>query len=89
MSAPLLKLWASPPLPVVAAMQERWARFVSTGDPGTKTAPWPALDLNHQQLLEIGNDGEAVRTDFASSRLDLAAAMPNLAAAPPARQAPP
>jgi para-nitrobenzyl esterase len=69
-------------LPVVAAMQERWARFVSSGNPGSKTEPWPKLDLQNQQLLEFSNSGEFVRTDFASQRLDLAAVMPTL---PPAR----
>jgi para-nitrobenzyl esterase len=75
---------AEPPdaLPVVAAMQERWARFVITGKPGSKTEPWPPLDLQNQQLLEFSNTGEFVRTDFASQRLDLAAVMPTL---PPAR----
>jgi para-nitrobenzyl esterase len=65
-------------LPVVAAMQERWARFVSTGNPGSKTEPWPKLDLENQQLLEFSNTGEFVRTDFARQRLDLAAVMPRL-----------
>jgi para-nitrobenzyl esterase len=63
-------------LPVVAALQERWARFVITGNPAGKTEPWPALDLENQQLLEFSNAGEFVRTDFASQRLDLAAAIP-------------
>jgi para-nitrobenzyl esterase len=65
-------------LPVVAAVQERWARFVMTGKPGSKTQPWPQLDLEVQPLLEFSNDGEFVRTNFASQRLDLAAAMPSL-----------
>ncbi|HEY1900001.1 MAG TPA: carboxylesterase family protein [Steroidobacteraceae bacterium] len=64
------------PLPIVGAMQERWARFVSTGNPASKAEPWPALDLANQQLLEFSNDGEFVRTDFAAQRLDLAAAIP-------------
>jgi para-nitrobenzyl esterase len=64
--------------PVVAAMQERWARFVLTGNPGTKAEPWPKLDLENPQLLEFTNDGESVRTNFASDRLDLAAAMPQV-----------
>jgi para-nitrobenzyl esterase len=65
-------------LPIVAAVQERWARFVATGSPAGKTEPWPALNLEfgRQQLLEFANDGEFVRTDFASARLDLAAAIP-------------
>lgn len=63
-------------LPVVAALQERWARFVSTGSPASKTEPWPALKLDDQQLLEFSNAGEFVRSDFASQRLDLAAAIP-------------
>jgi para-nitrobenzyl esterase len=63
-------------LPVVAALQERWARFVSTGSPASKTEPWPAFKLDDQQLLEFGNSGEFVRADFASARLDLAAAIP-------------
>jgi para-nitrobenzyl esterase len=65
-------------LPIVAALQERWARFVATGSPASKAEPWPALnlELEHQQLLEFANDGEFVRTDFASARLDLAAAIP-------------
>jgi para-nitrobenzyl esterase len=63
-------------LPVVAALQERWARFVTTGTPASKTEPWPALKLENQQLLEFSNAGEFVRTDFASQRLDLAAAIP-------------
>jgi para-nitrobenzyl esterase len=63
-------------LPVVAAVQERWARFVITGSPAGKTEPWPALQLENQQLLEFSNAGEFVRTDFASQRLDLAAAIP-------------
>jgi para-nitrobenzyl esterase len=63
-------------LPVVAALQERWARFVITGSPASKTEPWPALNLENQQLLEFSNAGEFVRTDFASQRLDLAAAIP-------------
>ena len=65
-------------LPVVAAIQERWARFIATGNPASKTEPWPALnlELGPQQLLEFGNDGEFVRSDFASTRLDLAAAIP-------------
>jgi para-nitrobenzyl esterase len=63
-------------LPVVAAMQERWARFVSTGNPASKTEPWPALKLDDQQLLEFSNTGEFVRSDFAAQRLDLAAAIP-------------
>jgi para-nitrobenzyl esterase len=64
--------------PIVAAMQERWARFIATGTPASKAEPWPALnlELEHQELLEFGNDGEFVRTDFASARLDLAAAIP-------------
>jgi para-nitrobenzyl esterase len=61
---------------IVTAVQERWARFVSTGDPGTPTQPWPKLALEQGQLLEFGNDGEFVREDFASQRLDLAAAIP-------------
>jgi para-nitrobenzyl esterase len=67
-------------LPIVAAMQERWARFVATGSPASKAEPWPALhlELDHEQLLEFGNDGEVVRTNFASARLDLAAAIPPL-----------
>jgi para-nitrobenzyl esterase len=77
-------------LPIVAAMQERWARFVATGTPASKAQPWPALNLefDHQQLLEFGNDGEVVRTNFASARLDLAAAIPS-APAGPAQPAPP
>jgi para-nitrobenzyl esterase len=65
-------------LPIVAAIQERWARFIATGNPASKTEPWPALDLElaSQQLLEFGNEGEFVRSDFASARLDLAAAIP-------------
>jgi para-nitrobenzyl esterase len=65
-------------LPIVAAVQERWARFAATGNPASKTEPWPALNLEFgsQQLLEFANDGEFVRTDFASARLDLAAAIP-------------
>lgn len=69
-------------LPIVAAVQERWARFVKTGTPASKTQPWPALDLERQQLLEFTNEGEIVRTDFAEQRLDLAAAMPRMAPAP-------
>jgi para-nitrobenzyl esterase len=69
-------------LPVVAAVQARWARFVTTGNPGSKTEPWPALDLENPQLLEFTNGGEAVRDNFASQRLDLAAVMPKI---PPAR----
>ncbi len=69
-------------LPVVTAMQERWVRFVVTGSPASKAEPWPALDLDDQQLLEFSNTGEFVRTDFASQRLDLAAAIPR---ATPAR----
>jgi carboxylesterase type B len=65
-------------LPVVAAVQERWARFVTTGKPGSKTEPWPKLDLENQQLLEFSNTGEFVRADFASQRLDLAAVMPTV-----------
>ncbi|HEV2700637.1 MAG TPA: carboxylesterase family protein [Steroidobacteraceae bacterium] len=65
-------------LPVVPALQARWARFVITGKPGTKTEPWPKLDLENPQLLEFTNDGEFVRTNFASQRLDLAAAMPRV-----------
>ncbi len=68
-------------LPVVAALQERWARFVITGSPASKTEPWPALRLENQQLLEFSNAGEFVRTDFASQRLDLAAAIPRPAPA--------
>ncbi len=64
--------------PPVAALQERWARFVTTGDPASKAEPWPKLDLENQQLLEFGNTGELLRTNFASQRLDLAAAMPPL-----------
>ena len=65
-------------MPIVAAMQERWARFVATGSPASKTEPWPALnlELGSQQLLEFANEGEFVRSDFASARLDLAAAIP-------------
>ena len=73
--------------PVVAAVQERWARFIATGTPASKAEPWPALNLEreHQELLEFGNDGEFVRADFASARLDLAAAIPPAAprATPP------
>jgi para-nitrobenzyl esterase len=69
-------------LPIVTAVQERWARFVTTGKPGSKTEPWPKLDLENQQLLEFSNTGEFVRADFASQRLDLAAVMPTV---PPAR----
>jgi carboxylesterase type B len=68
-------------LPVVAALQERWARFVTTGSPASKTEPWPALDLQDQQLLEFSNTGEFVRDNFASQRLDLAAVMPRIAPA--------
>jgi para-nitrobenzyl esterase len=68
-------------LPVVAALQERWARFVMTGSPASKTEPWPALNLEDQQLLEFSDAGEVVRTDFASQRLDLAAAIPQPAPA--------
>jgi len=68
-------------LPVVGAMQERWARFISTGNPASKTEPWPKLDLENQQLLEFSDTGEFVRSDFASQRLDLAAAMPPLSPA--------
>ena len=64
---------------IVTALQERWARFARTGDPGSKLQPWPKLDLEHPQLLEFSNDGEFVRDDFASQRLDLAAALPRLA----------
>jgi para-nitrobenzyl esterase len=63
-------------LPVVAALQERWARFVITGSPASKTEPWPAMDLDNPQLLEFSNSGEFVRSNFASQRLDLAAAIP-------------
>jgi para-nitrobenzyl esterase len=65
-------------LPVVAAMQERWARFVIKGNPATKTEPWPRLDLENPRLLEFGDTGEFVRDNFASDRLDLAAAMPRI-----------
>ncbi|HTV80866.1 MAG TPA: carboxylesterase family protein [Steroidobacteraceae bacterium] len=67
---------ADDPSPIVAAVQERWARFAATGNPASKAQPWPALDLALQQLLEFGNDGESVRTDFESARLDLAASIP-------------
>ena len=67
---------SSDSLPIVAAMQERWARFVMTGTPASKTQPWPKLDLANQQLLEFTNSGEFVRTNFAAARLDLAAAIP-------------
>jgi para-nitrobenzyl esterase len=63
-------------LPVVAALQERWARFVTKGNPASKTEPWPVLDLANPQLLEFTNTGEFVRANFASQRLDLAAAIP-------------
>jgi para-nitrobenzyl esterase len=78
-------------LPIVAAVQERWARFVATGSPASSAEPWPALhlELDAQQLLEFGNDGEVVRTNFASARLDLAAAIPSAAAAPAQRTPPP
>jgi para-nitrobenzyl esterase len=69
-------------LPIVAAMQERWARFATTGTPASKTDPWPPLDLADQQLLEFTNTGEFVRTNFASQRLDLAAAIPRSAPGP-------
>jgi para-nitrobenzyl esterase len=69
-------------LPVVAAMQERWARFISTGSPASKTEPWPAFTLDDQQLLEFSNTGEFVRADFASARLDLAGAIPQPTRAP-------
>ncbi len=74
---------AEPPdsLPVVAAVQERWARFVITGNPASKTEPWPALDLENQQLLEFSNNGEFVRSNFERARLDLAAAIPQPAPA--------
>jgi para-nitrobenzyl esterase len=72
----------APDAPPVAAMQERWARFVSSGNPASKSEPWPKLDLDEQQLLEFANTGEFVRTNFASERLDLAAAMPRLTPAP-------
>jgi para-nitrobenzyl esterase len=68
-------------LPIVAALQERWARFVITGKPGSKTEPWPQLNLDYQQLLEFSNTGMFVRADFASQRLDLAAVMPRLQSA--------
>jgi para-nitrobenzyl esterase len=68
-------------LPVVAALQERWARFVITGNPASKTEPWPAFDLDNQQLLEFTNGGEFVRANFESQRLDLAAAIPQPAPA--------
>jgi para-nitrobenzyl esterase len=68
-------------LPVVAALQERWARFVITGNPASKTEPWPALDLENPQLLEFSNSGEFVRSNFESQRLDLAAAIPRPAPA--------
>jgi carboxylesterase type B len=67
---------SSDSLPIVAAMQERWARFVMTGNPASKTEPWPKLDLANQQLLDFTNSGEFVRTNFAGQRLDLAAAIP-------------
>jgi para-nitrobenzyl esterase len=69
-------------LPVVAALQERWARFISSGSPASKTEPWPKLDLDNQQLLEFSDTGEFVRSDFASQRLDLAAVMPRVGPAP-------
>jgi len=65
-------------LPVVAAMQERWARFVIKGNPATKSEPWPRLDLENPQLLEFSDGGEFVRENFAGDRLDLAAAMPRI-----------
>jgi len=65
------------PLPIVPALQERWARFVSTGSPASKSEPWPAFSLEHEQLLEFGNDAETVRADFASDRLNLAEAIPH------------
>jgi para-nitrobenzyl esterase len=75
----------SEPLPIVAAMQQRWAQFARTGSPASKTQPWPALDLGDQQLLEFTNDGEFVRDDFARQRLDLAGAIPNSGPNPAAR----
>ncbi|MEJ0006199.1 MAG: carboxylesterase family protein [Steroidobacteraceae bacterium] len=73
---------APDPLAVVDAMQERWVRFVITGNPASKTEPWPKLDLENQQLLEFTNTGQFVRTDFAGPRLDLAAALPRSAGPP-------
>jgi para-nitrobenzyl esterase len=73
------------PLPIVAAIQQRWAQFARTGNPASKTQPWPELDLGNQKLLEFSNDGEFVRDDFARQRLDLAGAMPNPGANPAAR----
>jgi para-nitrobenzyl esterase len=75
----------SEPLPIVAAMQQRWAQFVRTGTPASKTQPWPSLDLGDQRLLEFSNDGEFVRDDFARQRLDLAGAIPNSGPTPAAR----
>jgi len=65
-------------LPVVPALQERWARFVTQGTPATKTEPWPPLDLDNPRLLEFGDSGEFVRENFAGDRLDLAAVMPRI-----------
>jgi len=62
--------------PIVAALQERWARFVTTGTPASKAEPWPPLDLDAPQLLEFTNSGAVVRSNFARERLDLAAAIP-------------
>jgi len=75
---------ADPPdaLPIVPALQERWVRFATTGNPGSKTDPWPPFDLVSQQLLEFTDTGEFVRSNFASQRLDLAAAIPRSASGP-------
>ena len=49
-----------------------WVRFAKTGNPNPAgREEWPAYDRKTDRLLEFGNDGATVRTNFRKPQLDL------------------
>jgi para-nitrobenzyl esterase len=68
---------------IAAAMHAYWVAFAKTGDPDSAGGPaWPRETLAGDPLLEFGEGGIAVRTDFDKARLDLLEADQHRAGAP-------
>ena len=68
---------------IATAMHAYWVAFAKTGDPGAAGGPaWPRYTLTGDPLLQFGEEGIAVRTDFEKPRLDLLEADQHRAGAP-------
>ena len=47
-------------------MQAAWANFAATGNPTTKTLPWPAFNSASTRMLSLVPPQPQLSTDFAA-----------------------